>query len=160
MRRGRMKEHGSNLNGAALRVAVVVSRFNSVVTERLLAGALEALGKHGVQNEAVEVVRVPGAFELPLPVKLMADSGRFDAIVCLGAVVRGETPHFEYISAAVVTELNRLMVHHRLPITLGVLTTDNIEQALERSGGRHGNKGIEAAETAIEMANLCRAFAP
>jgi 6,7-dimethyl-8-ribityllumazine synthase len=155
-----MAELASSLSGEGLRIAVVVSRFNSVVTERLLAGAREALRKHGVAEDCVEIVHVPGAFELPLPAKLMADSGRFDAIVCLGAVVRGETRHFEYISAAVVAELNRLMVDHGIPISLGVLTTDNVEQALQRSGGGHGNKGVEAAETAIEMANLCRTFAP
>jgi 6,7-dimethyl-8-ribityllumazine synthase len=155
-----MAEQGAKANGEGLRIAVVVSRFNSVVTERLLAGAREALRAHGVGDESVEVVEVPGAFELPLPAKLMADSGRFDAVVCLGAVVRGETPHFEYISAAVVAELARLMVDHGVPVSLGVLTTNDIEQALERSGGKHGNKGAEAALTAIEMANLRRALAP
>jgi 6,7-dimethyl-8-ribityllumazine synthase len=155
-----MAEQPAKLKGDGLRIAVVVSRFNSVVTERLLAGAREALRGQGVAEASVEVVEVPGAFELPLPAKLMADSGRFDAIVCLGAVVRGETPHFEYISAAVVTELNRVMVDHGIPVSLGVLTTNDIEQALERSGGKHGNKGAEAVLTAIEMANLRRALAP
>ena len=153
-----MAEQGSKLNGDGLRIAVVVSRFNSIVTERLLVGARQALREHGVSDASVEVVEVPGAFELPLPAKLMADSGRFDAIVCLGAVVRGETPHFEYISAAVVAELNRVMVDHGIPVTLGVLTTNDIEQALERAGGKHGNKGAEAVLTAIEMANLRRSL--
>jgi 6,7-dimethyl-8-ribityllumazine synthase len=155
-----MTKRERNLEGRGLRVAVVVSRFNSVVTERLLTGALDALREHGVADDHVEVVHVPGAFELPLPVKLLADAGRVDAAVCLGAVVRGETPHFEYISAAVVSELERLMVEHGVPVALGVLTTETVEQALERSGGRHGNKGREAAETAIEMANLRKKLAP
>jgi 6,7-dimethyl-8-ribityllumazine synthase len=155
-----MAEQGNKLSGEGLRIAVVVSRFNSIVTERLLAGARQALREQGVGDASVEVVEVPGAFELPLPAKLMADSGRFDAIVCLGAVVRGETPHFEYISAAVVAELNRVMVDHGIPVTLGVLTTNDIEQALERAGGRHGNKGAEAVLTAIEMANLRRSLIP
>jgi 6,7-dimethyl-8-ribityllumazine synthase len=153
-----MATANSEVNGAGLRIGVVVSRFNGAVTERLLAGALAALRAHGVAD--VEVVHVPGAFELPLPAKLMADTGRFDAVVCLGAVVRGETPHFEYISAAVVAELNRLTVDHGVPIALGVLTTENVEQALQRSGGTHGNKGAEAAVTAIQMANLRKSFAP
>ena len=155
-----MAEQGNKLNGDGLRIAIVVSRFNSIVTERLLDGARQALREHGVGDASVEVVEVPGAFELPLPAKLMADSGRFDAIVCLGAVVRGETPHFEYISAAVVAELNRVMVDHGIPVTLGVLTTNDIEQALERAGGKHGNKGAEAVLTAIEMANLRRSLTP
>jgi 6,7-dimethyl-8-ribityllumazine synthase len=155
-----MTKRERNLEGRGLRVAVVVSRFNSVVTERLLTGALDALREHGVADDHVEVVHVPGAFELPLPVKLLADAGRVDAAVCLGAVVRGETPHFEYISAAVVSELERLMVEHGVPVALGVLTTETVEQALERSGGRHGSKGREAAETAIEMANLRKKLAP
>jgi 6,7-dimethyl-8-ribityllumazine synthase len=155
-----MAKQGAKPNGEGLRIAVVVSRFNNIVTERLLGGALAALREHGVAESSVEVVEVPGAFELPLPAKLMADSGQFDAIVCLGAVVRGETPHFEYISAAVVAELNRVMVDHGIPVSLGVLTTNDIEQALERAGGKHGNKGAEAVVTAIEMANLRRTLAP
>jgi 6,7-dimethyl-8-ribityllumazine synthase len=148
------KTHQGSQEGARLRVGVVVSRFNSVVTERLLTGALEQLRRCGVKDESIEVVQVPGAFEIPLPVRLLADSGRVDAVVCLGAVIRGETPHFEYIASAVVHEISRLMVEHRMPIALGVLTTDTVEQALERSGGRYGNKGAEAASTAVEMANV------
>lgn len=139
------------------KVALVVSRFNNVVTERLLDGAVEALRAHAVRDDAIEVVRVPGAFEIPLIARVLADSGRFDAIVCLGAVVRGETPHFEYISAAVVNELCRLSVDHRLPIALGVLTTNTMEQALARAAAGPGNKGYEAAVTALEMATLRKA---
>jgi len=144
------------MEGAGLRVGIVVSRFNSLVTERLLAGALEALRTLGVGDDDVEVVHVPGAFELPVAAKLVVDRERVDAIVCLGAVVRGETPHFEYISQTVVNEICRLSVEHRMPTALGVLTTNNIEQALARSGEGPGNKGYEAASTAIEMANLRR----
>lgn len=146
--------HRGAQDGAQLRVGVVVSRFNGVVTERLLAGALEQLRQCGVKDEAIEVVHVPGAFEIPLPVRLLADSGRVDAVVCLGAVIRGETPHFEYISSTVFREISRLIIEHRIPIALGILTTDTVDQALERSGGRYGNKGAEAAATAVEMANV------
>lgn len=150
------KTHERNLDGAGLRVGVVAARFNSVVTERLMAGALDALRSHGVAEQAIEVVHVPGAFELPLPTAMLAASGRVDAIVCLGAVIKGETPHFDFIAGWVVGEIGRLMVAHRLPIALGVLTTLSLEQALERSGAKHGNKGYEAALTAIEMANLSK----
>jgi len=149
-----MKIHDGSLAAAGLRVGLVVSRFNGVVTERLLDGALEALRQHGAAETAIEVVRVPGAFEIPLFAKLLADSGRLDAVICLGAVVRGETPHFEYISAAVVNELCRLSVERRLPVALGVLTANTMEQALARAAAGPGNKGYEAAVTAIEMANL------
>jgi 6,7-dimethyl-8-ribityllumazine synthase len=154
-----MHEVKGALNGSGMRIAVVVSRFNADVTERLLAGALEALRKSGVAEDAIEVVHVPGAFELPLPVELIAASGRVDAVVCLGAVVRGETPHFEYISATVFDCIGELAIRHHLPIALGVLTTETVEQALQRSGGSHGNKGRDAAVTAIEMVNVRRALA-
>jgi 6,7-dimethyl-8-ribityllumazine synthase len=151
-----MNQLKGETDGRGMRIAVVVSRFNDVVTERLLAGAVAALRDCGVAEQAIEVVHVPGAFELPLPVELLAVSGTIDAIVCLGAVVRGETPHFEYISASVFDALAQLMVRHQMPIALGVLTTNTIEEALERSGGSHGNKGRDAALTAIEMVNVRR----
>jgi 6,7-dimethyl-8-ribityllumazine synthase len=145
-----------SLEASGRRFAVVVSRFNQVVTDRLLAGALEALRQSGASEEDVEVVEVPGAFEIPMPADLLAKSGRFDAVICLGAVIRGETPHFEYISSSVIDEIGRLAVAQSVPFVLGILTTDTIEQALERAGGRYGNKGAEAALTAIEMAALRR----
>lgn len=148
-----------SLDGTGLRIGVVVSRFNNVVTERLLDGALDGLRSHGVADQQVEIAPVPGAFELPLVAELMAVSGHLDAVVCLGAVVKGETPHFDMIAQWVVAELGRLSVARHLPIALGVLTTNTIEQALERSGGRHGNKGHDAALVAIEMANLVRQLA-
>ncbi len=153
------KQHQPSLDGSGLRVGVVVSRFNQIVTDRLLEGALGGLARNGVADDRIEVASVPGAFELPLPAAVMAASGRFDAIACLGAVVRGETPHFDMIAPAVVDELERLSVVHRVPIVLGVLTTNTIEQALERAGGKHGNKGFDAAVVAIEMANLLRRLA-
>ncbi|MBX3023370.1 6,7-dimethyl-8-ribityllumazine synthase [bacterium] len=154
-----MRRHDTSRDGSRLRVGVAVSRFNSVVTERLLAGALAALAQHGVADAAIEVAHVSGAFELPLLADLYARSRRVDAIVALGAVVRGETPHFDMIATWVVAELGRLGTAYHLPIALGVLTTDTLEQALERAGGAHGNKGAEAAVVAIEMANLARDFA-
>ena len=154
-----MREYATSLDGAALRVGIVVSRFNSVVTERLLEGALDGLKRHGVAEAAIDLAHVPGAFELPLIAESYARSGRIDTVVCLGAVVRGETPHFDMIATWVVAELGRLSTAHRLPMALGVLTTDTIEQALERAGGKHGNKGYDAALVAIEMANLTRQFA-
>lgn len=150
------KRYTRSLVGSGLRIGVVASRFNEVVTDRLLAGALEALAKHGVPGDRIEVAQVPGAFELPVIAELMAVRGQVEAVVCLGAIVQGETPHFDMIAQWVVAELGRLSVAHRLPIALGVLTTNTLEQALERAGGRHGNKGFEAAEVALEMANLAR----
>jgi len=149
----------TSLAGTRLRVGIVVSRFNQVVTDRLLAGALDGLHRHGVADENVEIASVPGAFELPLAAVLMADGRRLDAVVCLGAIVQGQTPHFDMIAQWVVAELGRLSVSSRVPMARGVLTTNTIEQALERSGGTHGNKGYDAALVAIEMANLARQLA-
>ncbi len=148
--------YSKDLRGNDLRIAVVCARFNEVVTERLLQGALEALAKCGVPDNTIEIARVPGAFEIPLITEHFARSGRFDAIVCLGAVIRGETSHFDFISDFVVNETGKIMVRHGLPIALGVLTPNTVEQGLARAGGQHGNKGREAAETALEMANLIR----
>ncbi|MGH7787528.1 MAG: 6,7-dimethyl-8-ribityllumazine synthase [Candidatus Binatia bacterium] len=150
------KRYTRSLDGSGLRIGVVASRFNEVVTDRLLEGALAALAQHGVPADRIEVAQVPGAFELPVIAELMAVRGQVEAVVCLGAIVQGETPHFDMIAHWVVAELGRLSVAHRLPIALGVLTTNTLEQALERAGGRHGNKGAEAAEVALEMANLAR----
>ena len=150
------KELKGSLEGKGLRIGVVVSRFNQSVTEQLLVGALEALGGHGVRAEDIEVVHVPGAFEVPFAARRLAAGGGFDALVCLGAVIRGETPHFEYIAAEVTRGIGRVVEDHRLPIAFGVLTTDTVEQALARAGEGYGNKGYEAAVTAIEMARLGR----
>jgi 6,7-dimethyl-8-ribityllumazine synthase len=141
-----------------LTFAVVVSRFNEFVTERLLAGALDALQKAGAPQQAIEVARVPGAFEIPLVARGLARSGRFNAVICLGAVIRGETPHFEYISAEASRGIAQAAWEADIPVIFGVLTTDNVDQALDRSGDMERNKGAEAARTGIEMANLMKAL--
>ena len=146
------------LDAAGIKVGIVVSRFNHFVTEKLLQGALEALESHGGKEEHITVVRVPGAFEISLMVQKMAASGKYDALICLGAVIRGDTPHFEYIAEAVTRGIGEAIRHYQLPISFGVLTTNNVEQAMERAGIRDANKGYEAALTAIEMASLAKQF--
>ena len=144
-------------DGEGLRIGIALARFNQSVTDRLLAGALEALAQHGVADDAIDVVMVPGAFELPLCAQRLALAGRYDAVLCLGAVVRGETPHFEYVAAEAAHGIAEVARHHDLPIAFGILTTDTVEQALARAGGERGNKGYEAALTALEMVRLLRA---
>ena len=144
------------LDARGMKFGIIVSRFNSAVTERLLEGALEALKTHGGEDKDIDVVRVPGAFEIPLLTKKLAASGKYDALICLGAVIRGDTPHFEYIAEAVTHGIGAVVLEHRLPISFGVLTTNNVEQAMERAGAKGENKGFEAALTAIEMAGLNR----
>jgi 6,7-dimethyl-8-ribityllumazine synthase len=145
-----------DLNARGIKFGIVVSRFNSSVTERLLEGALDALKTHGGKEQDIVVVRVPGAFEIPLVAKNLAASGKYDALICLGAIIRGDTPHFEYIAEAVTNGIGAVIMENRLPISFGVLTTNNIEQAMERAGAKSENKGFEAALTAIEMASLNR----
>jgi len=144
-------------SGEGLRIGVALARFNQSVTDLLLAGALDALARHGVADEAIDVATVPGAFELPLCAQRMASTGRYDALVCLGAVVRGETPHFDYVAAAAARGIADVALRQDLPVAFGVLTTDTLEQALARAGGTRGNKGYEAALTALEMVYLLRA---
>ena len=139
---------------AGLRFAVVVSKYNDFVTDRLQTGALEALTSAGVDRDVVTVVRVPGAYELPLAAQHAAESGRFDAVVCLGCLIRGETPHFEYISSAVSLGLTTAAAATGIPITFGVLTTNSVEEALARAGDGPTNKGYEAAMAAIDMAEV------
>ncbi len=146
------------MDATGMRFGLVVSQFNSLITERLQAGAIDALCRHGVREEDIEVVQVPGAFDIPLFAKKLAASGHYHAIVCLGAVIKGETPHFDYISAAMTQGIKEVMLEHGLPVTLGVLTTETIEQALDRAGAKLGNKGFEAALSAIEMANTLKAL--
>ncbi len=147
-----------NLIGAGLKVALVVSRFNSFITEELLAGAVDALTRHGVADGDIEVFRVPGTFELPQVARRVALSGRYDALVALGAVIRGGTPHFEYIAAEVSKGLAQVSLEAPCAVSFGVLTTDNVEQAIERAGTKAGNKGADAAVAAIETANVVRAL--
>jgi len=144
------------LTGVDVRIALAVARWNSLVTERLLAGALELLRRHGVAEGALTVVWCPGSFELPLVVQELAESGRYDAVIALGALIRGETPHFDYIAAEAAAGIARVALRTRVPCIFGVLTTDTLEQALERAGGKQGNKGAEAALAALEMVNLLR----
>ncbi len=136
------------------RFGIVVSRFNSFIAERLVEGAMDALFRHGAEAENVHQVKVPGAFEIPLAAKKMAETGNYDAVICLGAVIRGSTPHFEYVSAEVSKGIASVSLETGVPVAFGVLTTDNIEQAIERAGTKAGNKGFDAAMSAIEMVNL------
>jgi 6,7-dimethyl-8-ribityllumazine synthase len=145
-----------HLNAAGLKVAVVVSRFNSLVTERLLAGALDALTRAGAADEDLELIRTPGSWELPLVAAELARQRRHDAIVCLSAVIRGDTPHNEYIAAEAAKGLAQAAMETGVPIAFGVLTCDSLEQALERAGAKSGNKGFDAAMSAVEMGNLMR----
>lgn len=146
------------LDAKGLRFGLLVSRFNSFVSDRLVEGAIDALLRHGAEKDDINIVRVPGAFEIPPTAKQMAESGRYDAIVCLGAVIRGATPHFEYVSAEVSKGVASVSIDSGIPVTFGVLTTDTIEQAIERAGSKAGNKGFDAAVAAIEMANLYKAL--
>jgi len=142
------------LEARGRRFAVAVSRFNGVVTSELLDGALAAFRRHGIADDDVAVAWTPGAFELPLATKRMAESGGFDAVVCLGAVIRGETAHFDYVAGECARGIQEAALETGVPCIFGVLTTDTLEQALDRAGGEHGNKGWEAATAAIEMAGL------
>jgi len=146
---GKLDAHG-------LKFAVVLSRFNDFICERLLHGALDALIRSGADENDIDIVKVPGSFEIPLAAKKLAKSQRYDGIVCLGAVIRGATPHFEYISAEVTKGIASVSLEYETPISLGVITTDNIEQAIERAGSKSGNKGWDSAISAIEMANLLK----
>jgi len=149
-----VKTFEGKLTAKGLKFGLVVSRFNSFISDRLLEGAMDALRRSGAEEEDCVVIRVPGAFEIPLAAKKMAKSGRFDAVICLGCVIRGATPHYGYIAAEVTKGIAILSLESEIPVALGVLTTDTIEQAIERAGTKVGNKGFDAALSAIEMANL------
>lgn len=136
--------------------ALVVSRFNETICERLLSGAVDCLVRHGGQASQITVVRVPGAFEIPLAARRLARSKKFDAVIALGVVVRGGTPHFEYVCSAVTSGLNQVQMESDIPVAFGILTTDSTDQASERAGGKMGNKGVEATLAAIEMVNLLK----
>jgi 6,7-dimethyl-8-ribityllumazine synthase len=139
------------------RMALVVSRFNELFTEKLLAGALDCLKRHGAEERNLHVVRVPGSFEVPLMAKALAESGRYDAVVCLAAVIRGATPHFDLVAAEIAKGVAQVGLATGVPVLFGVLTTDTLEQAVERSGTKAGNKGWDAALAAVEMVNVLRA---
>ncbi|WP_078576929.1 6,7-dimethyl-8-ribityllumazine synthase [Salipaludibacillus agaradhaerens] len=147
-----------HLVGTGLKIGIVVGRFNEFITGKLLGGAEDALKRHGVANDDVDVAWVPGAFEIPLIAKKMADSGKYDAVITLGTVIRGSTPHFDYVCGEVSKGVASISLSSGIPVIFGVLTTDTIEQAIERAGTKAGNKGWEAAAGAIEMANLTKNF--
>lgn len=144
------------LIGEGLGFGIVVSRFNDFITKKLLEGAIDALKRHGVDEKNIDVAWVPGSFELPLAAKKLAEKGKYDSIICLGAVIRGDTPHFEYIASEVAKGIARVSLETGLPISFGVITADTIEEAIERAGTKRKNKGFEAALSAIEMANLIK----
>jgi 6,7-dimethyl-8-ribityllumazine synthase len=151
-----MKTIEGNLLAAGRRFGVVVSRFNEFISSRLLEGALDTFHRHGAKDEDIEIAWTPGAFEMPLAAKAFAESKRFDAIVCLGAVIRGATPHFEYIAAEAAKGIAQVNMTTGVPAIFGVITADSVDQAIERAGTKSGNKGADAAKAAIEMANLMR----
>jgi 6,7-dimethyl-8-ribityllumazine synthase len=149
-----MIEHHGRLTGEGKRIGIVVSRFNELITKRLLEGARDCLVRHGVDDGKIEVAWVPGAWEIPIALRRLGRTGRFDGLIALGAVIRGATPHFEYVSGGVASGVAQLSAELDLPVSFGVLTTESIEQALERAGTKAGNKGWDAAIAALEMTNL------
>ena len=153
------KRYVGKLLGEGLRFGLVVSRFNDFITDKLLEGAQDALSRHGVNEEDIDIAWAPGSFEIPLVAKKMAESGRYDAVICLGAVIRGGTPHFDYIASEVSKGIAKVGLDTGLPVILGVITADTLEQAIERAGTKSGNYGSQAAVHAIEMANLGKAIA-
>ncbi len=153
------KFYEGNLLGQGLKFGVVVGRFNEFITNKLLSGALDAFNRHGVADQDIEVAWVPGAFEIPMVARKMVLSKKYDAVICLGAVIRGATPHFEYVAGEVTKGVAKVGLDSGVPTIFGVITADTIEQAIERAGTKAGNKGWDAAATAIEMANLIKNMA-
>jgi 6,7-dimethyl-8-ribityllumazine synthase len=153
-----MKMYEGNLVAQDLKFGIIVGRFNEFIGGKLLSGALDALKRHGVEESDIEIAWVPGAFEIPLAAKKMVKTNKYDAVICLGAVIRGSTPHFDYVSNEVTKGIASVSLETEVPVIFGVLTTDTIEQAIERAGTKAGNKGYDAAVTAIEMANLLKQF--
>ncbi|HEY4708035.1 MAG TPA: 6,7-dimethyl-8-ribityllumazine synthase [Thermodesulfobacteriota bacterium] len=145
-----------NLSAKGLKVAVVLGRFNDFISGRLLEGALDTLVRSGAADDDIDVVKVPGSFEIPVAAKTLAETGRYDAILCLGCVIRGATPHFDYVAGEAAKGIARVALDHGIPVSFGIITADNLEQAIERAGTKSGNKGRDAALTAIEMANLLK----
>jgi 6,7-dimethyl-8-ribityllumazine synthase len=152
------KHFEGSLLGKGLRFGLVISRFNEFITKKLLEGAQDALRRHGVNEADIDIAWVPGSFEIPLVAKKLAQSKKYDAVICLSAVVRGGTPHFEYIAAEVTKGIAKVSLETGLPVIYGVITADTLEQAIERAGTKMGNKGFQAAEDAIEMANLLKSI--
>jgi 6,7-dimethyl-8-ribityllumazine synthase len=153
-----MKIYEGKLVSQDKKYGIIVGRFNEFIGGKLLSGAIDGLKRHGVEEDNIELAWVPGAFEIPLVAKKMAKSGKYDAVICLGAVIRGSTPHFDYVSNEVTKGVAQASMETEIPVIFGVLTTDSIEQAIERAGTKAGNKGFEAAMTAVEMVNLLQEF--
>jgi 6,7-dimethyl-8-ribityllumazine synthase len=151
-----MKEHKGKLIAKGFKFALVVSRFNDFITEKLLNGATDAIIRGGADKSDIEIFRVPGSFEIPLVSKRIAKTNKYDAVICLGAVIRGETPHFEYVATEVTKGIALLNLEFGVPISYGIITADNTEQAIDRAGSKMGNKGFQAAQSAIELLNLFR----
>jgi 6,7-dimethyl-8-ribityllumazine synthase len=153
------KTYSGNLVGTGLRFGIVYARWNDFMGNRLLDGAKDALVRHGVEEDQIDVALVPGSFEVPLVAKKLAQSGRYDAVICIGVIIRGATPHFDYVAGEAAKGIAQAALQTDVPVTFGLVTSDTIEQAIERSGSKAGNKGAEAALAALEMANLLRALA-
>jgi 6,7-dimethyl-8-ribityllumazine synthase len=151
-----MKLFEGKLSAESQKFGIVVGRFNEFISSKLLSGALDALKRHGADEKNIEIAWAPGSFEIPLVAQKMARTGKYDAIICLGAVIRGATPHFDYVASEVSKGVAQVGLHFDIPVIYGILTTDSIEQAIERAGTKSGNKGFDAAMSAIEMADLCR----
>jgi 6,7-dimethyl-8-ribityllumazine synthase len=151
-----MKRLEGELNAQGLKFAIIVSRFNEFITQRLLDGAMDALLRHGADEDNIEIIRVPGSFEIPLIAKRVAQRGSYDSIICLGTIIRGATPHFEYVASETAKGIAMVSLETGIPVAFGVITADTIEQAVERAGTKSGNKGWDAALTAIEMAQLLK----
>jgi 6,7-dimethyl-8-ribityllumazine synthase len=146
------------LSGKGLKFGIVISRFNEIITGRLLEGARDSLLRHGVNEQDIDIAWTPGSMEIPLAAKKMSETGKYNAIICLGCVIRGGTPHFEYVAAEVNRGISRLSLDSGMPVIQGIITADNLEQAIERAGAKEGNRGFAAANSAIEMANLIKSF--
>lgn len=151
-----MKTIQGNLDGKGLKIGIIVSRFNDFITEKLLSGAIESLKMHGVSDANIEVVKIPGAFEYATVIQKMSKSKKYSALICLGAVIRGATSHYDYVAGESIKKVAQASYETGMPCSLGIITTENIEQAIERAGTKQGNKGYEAAQVAIEMANLMK----
>jgi 6,7-dimethyl-8-ribityllumazine synthase len=151
-----VKKYEGRLVAEGFSFGIVVSRWNSIITERMLEGALDTLIRHGVREEGIDIAFVPGTWEIPVVAQKMAQSGKYQAVICIGCLIRGETPHFDYLAGGVTSSLASIALGTKLPVTYGVITVENLEQGFERAGSKAGNKGAEAAGAAIEMANLMK----
>ncbi len=152
------KNYQGMLSGKGLKFGIVISRFNEIITGRLLEGARDSLLRHGTNEQDIDIAWTPGSMEIPLAAKKMSETGKYNAIICLGCVIRGGTPHFEYVAAEVNRGISRLSLDSGIPVIQGIITADNLEQAIERAGAKEGNRGFAAANSAIEMANLIKSF--